>query len=295
MCLSSVECLDLSSSSPKWVTLEQRLSCGRSGCDAVAVGNVIHIIGGYDGESALSSVEVFNTITERFYQDQPSMRSVRWGSGAALVGNKIWVVGGWNQDETTLNTIEYLNVNLDTGMPAGQWTMSTTNMTEERNYPAVAAVGHCLVIIGGDDDDDNDLSSAEVLDTERDVGWMLPDMSVPRFSCAAVTLGGTTVVALGGWGNEDATDSVESITLIEFKGGLLFHLSESKCIESLAIDNIKQYVKWAHCHECSDRLLNACLDFIQDHKRILFLDNDFLALNLEEPVLWKCIIDLVLQ
>jgi len=84
--------------------------------------------------------------------------------------------------------------------------------------------------------------------------------------------------------------SVES-PLLRPKGVLTcFELSESKYIESLDIDNIKTFVKWAH-HSYSDRLLNACFEFIHANRTTLLKNRDFVALIDEEPELWNRIVD----
>ena len=94
------------------------------------------------------------------------------------------------------------------------------------------------------------ISSVEVFDTERNVCWSLPDMSVPRYGCAAVTLRGPQVVVMGGWESNNVQSSVESITFEFVCVKTCFELSESMCINSISIDNVMQSIACAH-------LLNA--------------------------------------
>ena len=68
-----------------------------------------------------------------------------------------------------------------------------------------------------------------------------------------------------------------------------FHLCQSKCIGMLTDDNIKTFVTWAYALDV-DNLLNACYDYIKVNRTNIFLDEDFLALCLEERALWKLIV-----
>ena len=92
-----------------WTTLNCRLSTGRYRCCAVAVHNrYIVVMGGKDrGRDDLSSVEIIDT-TNQTVIERPSMNVPRTCCASAVVGNRIFVVGGHNK-HGNLDSVEYLD------------------------------------------------------------------------------------------------------------------------------------------------------------------------------------------
>ena len=194
----SIECLDLSTKNHNWEMLPAKLSCCRRECAAVAIGTNLYIMGGNDGETPVSSMDIFDTVTGTI-QKGPSMTTERHACAAGVVKNTIYVVGGRDGNRNGLNMIEYLSVGNDGNPTDSTWKMCTATLSTARNFPAVAVIRDCLIIMGGDDNHQNSLKSAEVFDTRRKVCWNLPDMKKERWGCAAVTLGASKVAAIGGY------------------------------------------------------------------------------------------------
>jgi Kelch motif len=246
--LVSIECLHLSCKNSKWNLLNAKLSCKRSGCAAVVVGPLIYIMGGYESRSDWASVDILDTTTGTIRKG-PSMTTARSGCASAVINNTIHVVGGNDAHGMAPKTIETLSV----GTNNNQWNVCTSKMSTARCFPAVAVVAHCLVVMGGHDGDNNSfLSSVEVFDTKKSVWWSLPDMNKSRYGCAAVTLGESRVVVVGGTcESEEYADSVES---------LLLSLSVGENMETkTSIDEIRERLGLLEVtvQRMSERLLQA--------------------------------------
>ena len=204
-CLDSIECL----SSSKWVMLDAKLSSKKRGCTAVAVGSLIYIIGGRTDGSYLDSVDVFDTVTNKVYTG-PSLATRRFGSASAVVGRTIYVVGGQDGSGKALDTIEFL-----VGDGTASWQLCPVKLSTPRMYPAVAAVSHCLVVVGGRNENQGDLASVQVVDTMRHVVWNLSSLRQARYACAAVTLRNSRVMVIGGYSSITGVyNSMEVLNLV---------------------------------------------------------------------------------
>ena len=84
-----------------WTTLNCRLSTRRNGCCAVVVHNrYLVVMGGWDGEQSLSSVDILDTSNQTVIAG-PNMTAPRLFCASAVVDHRIFVVGG--------STVEYLD------------------------------------------------------------------------------------------------------------------------------------------------------------------------------------------
>ena len=212
-CMERIDANDLlqssstSSSSKKshWTTLTCRLSMGRRGCGAVAVHNrYIIVIGGYDGSRTLPSVDIIDT-SNHTVTAGPSMNIPRSYCASAVIGNRIFSVGGY-----TGRSVEYLEFskpgdNEETKKQTGltlssfssPWiTHSDLVLSNARSPCAVAAVGSCLVVAGGAWVN----STVKVLDTRRNRVWNLPPFGNDRTGYNMVTVA-NQVAVIGGWEN----------------------------------------------------------------------------------------------
>ena len=180
-----------------WVTLNCRLSTGRNSCRAVAVHNRFLVaMGGYH-DRFLSSVDIIDTSrNQHTVTAGPSMNVPRRLCGCAVIGHRIFVVGGYNEGGE-LNSVEYVDF---TTMPcdnqeskeqtvgmvisfSSSWTThSELVLSSGRSPCAVGALGSCLVVAGGWG------STVEALDTHRNRVWNLPLLENDRHSCSLVTV-----------------------------------------------------------------------------------------------------------
>ena len=198
-----------------WTRLQCRLSSPRSQCAAVVVHNrYIVILGGSNAMGqVLSSVDIIDTAPshnnnngEATIVAGPSMNSRRYGLGAAVMDNQIFVVGG-DVDEMQSTSVESLlfqqqpqdkdhtntNSNVSCTFPNSSWRVEPhLSLSSPRVFHAMAKVGSCLVVAGGA------TNSVEVLDVQRGVVWSLPNLTIERPNgCSMVTLSDCLLV-LGG-------------------------------------------------------------------------------------------------
>ena len=202
LCSQSME----SAPSNQWTTLTCRLSTSRKGCTAVAVHNrYIVVIGGSNG-CLLSSVDIIDTAITSNHTVivGPSMTVPRSGSASAVIGDRIFVVGGltgYNLED--LKSVEYVEI----PDPSGNETMATAGAAFPSSFRwtlhhklklsilptrhAVVAVGSCLIVMGG---------SVDVLDTRRNTVWTFPPSTGYRCAYSAV-VHSRGIAVIGGNGN----------------------------------------------------------------------------------------------
>ena len=190
-----------------WTTLTCRLSTRRFGCCAVAVHNqYIVVMGGYD-DHYMSSVDIIDTSNHTVIAG-PSMTIPRQFCDSAVIGHRIFVVGGRNEDDN-LDSLEYLDferpcesdeTKKETGSTfisfSSTWTAhSNMVLSNARSSCAVVTVGSCLVVAGGLGN-----STVDVLDTHRNRVWNLPPFGNRRdhFSMAIVA---NHVAVISGFGS----------------------------------------------------------------------------------------------
>ena len=190
-----------------WTTLTCRLSSGRHGCCAVAVHNrYIVVMGGYS-DRYLSSVDIIDTNSHTVIAG-PSMIVPRQWFASAVIGHRIFVVGGHN-DNGHLDSVEYL----DNATPcdndatkkeigstfisfSSAWiTQSELRLSNAQSSCAMVAVGSCLVVAGGWSN-----STVEVLDTHHNRVWSLPPFGNDYNDCSTVTVA-NQVAVISGWGS----------------------------------------------------------------------------------------------
>ena len=124
---------------------------------------------------------------------------------SAVVGHRIFVVGGRNENGINLDSVEYMDfakpcdsdetrketASTVTSSSSSWTTHSDLVLSEARHQCAVAAVGSCLVVAGGS------LSSVEILDTNRNSVWNLPPLGNRREDFSMVTLANQVAVISG--------------------------------------------------------------------------------------------------
>ena len=189
-----------------WATLNCRLSTPRWGCGAVAVHNrYIVVMGGYS-DRYLSSVDIIDT-NNHIVIEGPSMTVPRSYFGSAVIGHRIFVVGGCN-DKGYLDSLEYLDyatpcdsdvIKKEIGLTfissSSTWiTHPDLVLSNAQGSCAMVAVGSCLVAAGGRS------RTVEVLDTHHNRVWNLPPFANYRRGCSMVTVA-NQVAVIGGLRN----------------------------------------------------------------------------------------------
>ena len=223
----------------QWTRLQCHLSSPRQQFAAVVVHNrYIVILGGdADMDQDLSSVDIMDTAPPLNNNDNgeptivagPSMNSTRYALGAAVMDNRIFVVGGWVNGKRSTSVESLLfqqqpqdkdhtnsNSNVTCTFPNSSWRMEPhLSLSSPRNSHALAKVGSCLVVTGGYCENCGSwTNSVEVLDVQRGIVWSLPNMTSWRpYGCSMVTLSDCLLV-LGG---NRSIDSVESLALTVYQ------------------------------------------------------------------------------
>ena len=204
-CLERIDSNDLlqtsftTSSTPTyespWTTLTCRLSTIKYGCCAVAVRNrYLVVMGGWDGGEELSSVDIIDTSNHSITAG-PSMNVPRSFCASAVIGHRIFVVGGKNHFDK-LDSVEYLEFAKDDFSTTASsfssvWTShSDLVLPDPPGLCAMVAVGSCLVVTGGYS------GTVHVLDTHRNRVWNLPSIGNSH-RCSMVTVA-NQVAVIGG-------------------------------------------------------------------------------------------------
>ena len=217
-CMERIDCNDLllqssittsSTHESYWTKLKCRLSTGRYRCCAVAVHNrYIVVMGGRARGESLSSVDILDT-SDHTVMKAPSMTAPRVSCSSAVVGHRIFVVGGNNFNHGILDSVEYFNFavpseNQETKVETAAATVTfssssywTTHsdlvLSEPEMRCTVVAVGSCLVVAGNH-------RTMELLDTHRNHVCNLPPLENRRTGYSMVTVA-NQVAIIGGYEN----------------------------------------------------------------------------------------------
>lgn len=119
----------------------------------VGLPKVLLVIGG-QAPKAIRSVECYDLREERWFQ-AAEMPSRRCRAGLAVLGDKVYAVGGFN-GSLRVKTVDVYSPSRD------QWT-TCTNMEARRSTLGVAVLNGCIYAVGGFDGSTG-LSSAEMYD-----------------------------------------------------------------------------------------------------------------------------------
>ena len=222
-----------------WKMLKCRLTSKRYGCAAVSVSDRFIVMAGGRISSyadCLSSVDILDTASGNPYSvaSGPSLKKGRSFFAMAVVGSRIYAVGGWDGIMTygdCRKSVEYLEFDDCLDPATSTVALSTESWTihEELvlNMPraglSAVQVGSCLVVAGGGDDSGLSVYAVEVLDTVRNMVWELPDLTVGRGICDLVSLPNTLAVIRRSSGEEFSS---ETLSLVDKKSWLFARLME---------------------------------------------------------------------
>ncbi|XP_058121603.1 ring canal kelch homolog [Anopheles ziemanni] len=153
----------------------------------VGLPKVLLVIGG-QAPKAIRSVECYDLREEKWYQ-VAEMPTRRCRAGLAVLGDKVYAVGGFN-GSLRVKTVDVYDPVLD------QWTTSQS-MEARRSTLGVAVLNSCIYAVGGFDGSTG-LSSAEMYDPKRQEWRMIAAMSTRRSSVGVGVVNGL-LYAVGGY------------------------------------------------------------------------------------------------
>ena len=165
-------------------------STNESRCSAgiVTMEDDVYIIGGYNRNSCLDSVELYNRATNR-WQYISSMTTRRSRCNAVVVKDSIYAFGG-SDGHRDLNSMEiYTPV-------SAEWKTVKETMLEGRSSFGAAVMNGNIYAIGGTQYS-YPLASAECYDSVKQKWASIPDMRISRNDLAVAALNGK-IYAIGG-------------------------------------------------------------------------------------------------
>ncbi|ETN63611.1 ring canal kelch protein [Anopheles darlingi] len=153
----------------------------------VGLPKVLLVIGG-QAPKAIRSVECYDLREEKWYQ-VAEMPTRRCRAGLAVLGDKVYAVGGFN-GSLRVKTVDVYDPALD------QWTTSHC-MEARRSTLGVAVLNNCIYAVGGFDGSTG-LSTAEMFDPKRQEWRLIAAMSTRRSSVGVGVVKGL-LYAVGGY------------------------------------------------------------------------------------------------
>lgn len=153
----------------------------------VGLPKILLVIGG-QAPKAIRSVECYDLREERWYQ-AAEMPSRRCRAGLAVLGDKVYAVGGFN-GSLRVRTVDVYD-------PATDSWSTASSMEARRSTLGVGVLNGCVFAVGGFDGSSG-LSSAEVFDTRTQEWRMIAAMSTRRSSVGVGVVNGL-LYAVGGY------------------------------------------------------------------------------------------------
>lgn len=144
---------------------------------------------------SLDLVQRFNPQT-RQWENLPSLPAIRSSHDAVVLGDKLYVLGGWQLTGSTKEAVWPTNaLVLDLKNPSAGW--QEFSQPFARRALAVAAVGPRIYVIGGMDSNNKTSSAVEIYDTatgQWSKGPEVPPGPAKGFACSAIAQAGRVYV-----------------------------------------------------------------------------------------------------
>ncbi|XP_016660786.1 kelch-like protein 2 isoform X2 [Acyrthosiphon pisum] len=201
----SVSMLDVSSQSPSWVPMADML-VSRMRLGVGVLDDCIYAVGGYDGNSTLNSVEVFDVINQKWSM-VTSMSTNRRDLGIGVLNNRLYAVGG-SDHENCLKSVEYYVPTLDSWTPVAEMSLNRQGVSVGVLDGLMYAIGGCISVLFG-----TYLKSVEVYRPSDGVWSSVADMEICRFRPGVAVLDGFLYV----FGGEKKSSIVNSVEIYDPK------------------------------------------------------------------------------
>ena len=173
------------------------------------------MIGGYDKDELLSTCEYYDANTA-VWKDFPAIPNGRHASGAAMVGNKVYIVGGFKAPSTSYGspkaTHELFSIDVsgnEHDLSSEKW-VPLAPMSRARRSFACVSHSKYIYVFGGCDASGNAIDTAERYNTETDEWTELPAMPEKRCWCAAGCVGDKIYI----FGGDDNKKKINGKTLV---------------------------------------------------------------------------------
>lgn len=206
------------------------------GAVVLTEGNRILVVGGYEEEntSTLRSVEVHEN--QKWNKKMPKLNQWRAEHATILCSNRVYVLGGCNNDGDCLDSIECLNLS----QKSPKWQVLNVKLSGKKRGCTAVVVGSCIYIIGGKSQViESCLDSVDVLDTATNKLFNGPSLVSRRYGSAAAVVGRTIYIVGGQDGSGKALNTVESLHLTGGKASswqtCTFQLSTPRLYPAIAV------------------------------------------------------------
>ena len=204
--IASGEAYDIDASPCGWHDLPH-MPCPRSNFAAVAVGQMIYLLGGYyrtstgiigfDSETVECWDVAYDTTSQTWITLANSSYRIqfRQGHAAAVIGRNIYVVGGYGSGKH-LDSLHAYNVDTKT------WTTNLPPMPTQRTECTAVSIGSKIIVMGGSNNTSRRLCTVEAYDISSQKWSTLSEMNYERIGCTAtVILAHNTILVVGGSDN----------------------------------------------------------------------------------------------
>ncbi|XP_066300512.1 kelch-like protein 18 [Branchiostoma lanceolatum] len=219
---SSHQCRDLVDEAKDYYLMPQRRSQLssrlRPRCCTDIPGRIYAVGGLTQAGESLSTVEVFDPILQQ-WDLAPPMASLRSRVGVAVLGGKLYAIGGYD-GEVRLSTVEEFDA------ATGKWSL-TTSMNSKRSALGAAALVGKLFVCGGYDGISS-LSSVECYDPDTRK-WNLVTQMVRSRSAAGIAAFEGQLYALGGHDGLQIFHSVEVYNPHTYQWSLISPMLTKRC------------------------------------------------------------------
>ena len=201
--------------SGRWTNPYPPMNTARYSSTAVCYNKYIIVAGGHDDEGYTSSVEVLYVPSLGWYYIAESLPKPRYELKSTLIGNTLYLMGGWDHTGPT-KVVHKVDLNeLITKAVSKQATPTLWQVTSDTplEYSAPLNVGGSLLAVGGWDDYLNRSSSIHLYqpDTRR---WVnVGDLPTAQYNCTCSVLPNGEVIVAGGNSGLSCISTVDFLSI----------------------------------------------------------------------------------
>ena len=170
------------------------------------------------------------------WEEFSRLKSKRCAHQSTIIGNKMYLVGGYNGADLADTEIIPISKNDRTVIP------TIPPMHNKRSYFGMCSFSGCIFVAGGKYSNDETLDKCEVYSTESCEWIEASSMNTKRWVLALIYFQ-DKIWAIGGISNKTSVDTIESYNLAENKWTTLnTKLLSKRCGHRVVVHNEKFFV-----------------------------------------------------